>query len=212
MGIRTHPFILKHGKLSRSPLLWFVAIIVDFQAAISLPTWYGLLFKKEPPLWFMDIYHVGALIIQLFLLYVVSINNCSLWLVIIPVYFLSEYACASFRDLLLSPSLHEGKIIVRNAARWLIAALLQIIIVATGFATIYMHNRTHFEPVLANPTEALYFSFATITTLGPGDIKPLHGDQIQGLVIVELLYFFLFIAVKLPVAIALMKAEERLST
>lgn len=84
-----------------------------------------------------------------------------------------------------------------------VANLVQIV---SWFAVLVVRFGEEFEPIVQDYCTALYFSAVTFTTTGFGDIEPstLRGRTI---VLLEIVYFIIMLALKLPVAISVLRVE-----
>jgi hypothetical protein len=113
---------------------------------------------------------------------------------------------ATIRD--IGGQLHKsGKIEIYNSVRWLLMALLNVLQVTFCFAAFTLYFGHQFDPPVIDGPTAIYFSTVTISTLGYGDIKPLSPEA-KALVSWGLLAFLLFLAIKLPIAVAVIKVKE----
>ena len=102
----------------------------------------------------------------------------------------------------------SGEIEVYNSVRWLLMALLNVLQVAFCFAAFTLYLGYQFDPPVTDGGTAIYFSTVTFSTLGYGDIKPVSREA-KALVSWELLAFLLFLAIKLPIAVAVIKVKEQ---
>ena len=156
---------------------------------------------------------------ELFVLFVVflptfsfvSISPKSLISPTIGVFALINVLSAVLRDVVLAPQKYRdengGYILVRSRLRWLLIAPLQAYTIIVCFAILLLHFGQHFDPKIIDKTTALYQSALTFTTLGYGDIKPVDALS-KAIVIIELLFFFLFIGIKLPIAASVVRVKS----
>ncbi len=134
-----------------------------------------------------------------------------MWLV--GVYGLVDVLSVTLRDIVVSPRLHRDKeggyIQVRDRLRWLLMIPLNLVQVVVCFAILFMYYGDQFAPHIEEPLTALYQSALTFTTLGYGDIRPACGGG-RVIVCLELAFFLVFVAIKLPVAISVVRVKEKL--
>jgi hypothetical protein len=130
----------------------------------------------------------------------------------ISVYVLFDSVGVTFRDVVVSPIQNiddKGSFIsIDSPSRWLLTSLINVFMVVAAFAILFLEYGIQFQPRIVDTMTALYFSVVTFTTLGYGDIHPLCATG-KGLVIVELSYFLFFLAVKLPIAVSVIRIETR---
>jgi len=152
------------------------------------------------PMWFIDcwiLFLVGLLGVTLALFMEIPI-----WLhIAVPLLVMHDLVLAILREILVAPGT-----VIRSARRWILLQLLHIVEVVLAFAVLFRVVGDTFEPKIDDAVSALYQSALTFTTLGYGDIKP-EPDALwtKGLVTFELLFFVLFIAIKVPAAVSLLK-------
>ena len=119
---------------------------------------------------------------------------------------LSDSVGATIRD--IAGQLTENKEIqVYNAVRWLLMAALSVVQVSFCFAVFILYYGDQFKPQIKDGVSAIYFSGVTMSTLGYGDISPM-GPQAKVIVLLELIAFLMFLAIKLPIAVALIRVKE----
>lgn len=205
VGVRTKPF-LRATSFCESPIYWCSAWVSNILAVLSPPVWYGLFRQREPSMLLMDIYHLGLIVGLAVGLSQTETIPAFGWG--IAVFVLVDFAGASLRDLLVSPGLHNGKIKIRIPGRWFIIALLEIGMIVLAFGVLLRLLGHHFTPKVNTGLSAVYLSAVTLSTLGYGDINPAGSQVGQLLVLGELSFFILFIAVKLPVALSLLDVEK----
>jgi hypothetical protein len=117
-------------------------------------------------------------------------------------FILWDVAGSALSDI-VSALLYRGVVLVRNTTRWLLMQLLHLLMVIVAFAWLFLFYGFQFEPPIREPVTALYQSLLTFTTLGYGEIIPREGcSDAKVLVILELLFFLGFLAIKLPAAVA----------
>ena len=127
-----------------------------------------------------------------------------LFVVVISIYFLYEVLYSSFRDLLSYFQLPNNRI---NGRRWILISFSNILLIIVTFGVIIKYTSMHFSPNICNPLTAFYMSALTFTTLGFGDIEPI--DSIGKLIVCfELFYFLFFLALKLPMALSVIKYRD----
>jgi len=115
------------------------------------------------------------------------------------------------RDVVAMPILYRdnegGYVKVYDKTRWLIMAVINVIEVVLCFSVLALHYGTQFMPAIKDALSAIYFSSVTFMTLGYGDIAPL-GPKAKALACWELLAFLVFIVVKLPLVVAVIRVKE----
>ena len=131
----------------------------------------------------------------------------------IAVYGLVEAFTVIMRDIIVNFLVHRAPcgdsfLQIRNRPRWLVMAIVNVIQVVVCFAILFLYYGKQFTPRIYDPITALYQSAMTFATLGYGDIRPLVGCT-EGKVIVclELFFFILFLGVKLPAAISVVRIK-----
>jgi hypothetical protein len=204
------------------PLKWedsLVLIVARFMnnvlSAVSLLTWIEFIFryrKKSWHPWFVELW-VFSLVALLFVsLFFGGPGNILIWWG--AMYILTDAIGAAVRDIVASPIHHRddegGYIKVYDKTRWLLMAVVNVVQVVLCFAVFALHYGTQFNPHILEPSSAIYFSAVTFLTLGYGDILPCC-PQTKALVSLELLIFLLFLVVKLPIALSVMRVKEERS-
>lgn len=184
-------------------------------SAVSLLTWIEFIFryrKKSWHPWFVEVW-VFSLVTLLFVcLFLGGPGNILIWWS--AIYVLTDAIGAAVRDIVASPIHHHddqgGYIKVYDKTRWLFMAVVNVIEVVLCFAVFALHYGMQFQPHILDPSSAIYFSAVTFLTLGYGDILP-SCPQTKNLVSLELLTFLLFLVVKLPIAISVMRVKQERS-
>jgi len=80
--------------------------------------------------------------------------------------------------------------------------------IPTCFAILLLRWSADSCPPICDPLTALYQSFLTFTTLGYGEIHPATGWG-RALITVELLFFLIFLGLRLPLAVSVMRVKEK---
>ena len=125
-------------------------------------------------------------------------------------YYLFDALCATMRDVLLAPNIHNGKIRVYNRIAWILVTFLTVIQVVLSFATIILFFGDRFvngSLIISDASTAIYVSTITFTTLGYGDYVPTCSVS-QAIVIGELFFFLLFLALKVPLAVGMIDVSD----
>ena len=128
------------------------------------------------------------------------------------IYILMDAIGAAVRDIVASPIRHTdaegGYIKVYDKLRWLSMAVVNVIQVVLCFSVFAFYYGLQFKPPILDASSAIYFSSVTFLTLGYGDILP-YCTQTKILVTLELMTFLLFLVVKLPIALSVMRVKEK---
>ena len=194
-------------KWECSILLYLVRIANNLFAYISAVrlTWRLLRrFGIDWQPWWVEVWLVFLLAALFGCLFWGSVGNHFIWWA--ALYILMDATGATLRD--ITTPLHKGGVIlVYNRVRWLLLVPVNIVQVTLCFAAFALYYGEHFKPTITDGSTAIYFSAVTISTLGYGDVRPLTW-QGQVLVSCELLAFLLFLAIKLPIAVAVIKVKE----
>lgn len=194
-------------KWEGSILLYLVRITNNLFAYISAVrlTWRFLRrFGIDWRPWWVEVWVVFLLGSLFSCLIWGSVRNDFAWW--FAVYILMDATGATLRD--ITTPLHKGgAIVVYNSVRWLLMVPVNIVQVALCFAAFALYYGQQFKPAITDGSTAIYFSAVTLSTLGYGDITPLTW-QAKVLVSCELLAFLLFLAIKLPIAVAVIRVKE----
>ena len=102
--------------------------------------------------------------------------------------------------------LFGGRIIYTDARRWIVLTALNVAQVVVAFALLFTRYGAHFRPEPPDALAALYFSAVTFITLGYGDYVPCSPLG-RAIVLLELGFVVGFLLFKLPVAVAIVRAE-----
>ena len=193
----------------RSPLLRVANVLyhgIWFTSPLAWAEWRQ---KKPLPFWCMDLWIVLNLTAQGMALALTSPNSCLA--LSVALYGLVGATAALLRDAIDSPTIHRddagGYIRIRNRPRWLLLAFLGVLQIPTCFAILLLHWGAEFRPPICDPMTALYQSLLTFTTLGYGDILPATAWG-KALISVELLFFLIFLGLRLPLAVSVMRVKE----
>lgn len=198
-----------------SIILLAARLINNILTAVSPITWLRsgyACFGKEWKPWFVEVW-VLFLIAGLFIcLLLGGPGDILIWWV--AFYILIDALGATVRDI-VAPLHHRdnqgGYILVYDAVRWLLMAAINVAQVILCFAVFALHYGHQFAPAVLDPISAVYFSAVSFLTLGYGDIVP-NSPQTKMLVFWELLTFLIFLVVKLPIAVSVVRVKERAST
>lgn len=220
LDIRFH---LEKGLIKKSSLIVNVITLAVYCLQFVSPMiWYAKYVRRKKtethnewfPMWLTEVwifFKFFSLIALILILGLVSITRTCIWwyLLLFPVWFLLDNLTALGRDLILAPNLHKNNIYVYDFQRWMILTLLGAFEVILSFSVLilfYSDCFTNLEPhIILN---SIYYSAVTFCTLGYGDIHPLT-DKIAGQIVIllELFYFFIFIIVKIPIAVSMFNVQ-----
>jgi hypothetical protein len=164
-------------------------------------------------MWLVDLWVAALCAASVFLVFLFTTFDES-WRVIAKwaaVYLLLESLGILLRDLVLSPLIYADEsgpfVGVREPRRWIIMAPIGLIPVILAFAILYLFYGRCFGPLpILEPLQAVYFSMVTLTTLGYGDYHPVN-DVGRSLVVAELWFFILFLAIRLPIAVSVLRVK-----
>lgn len=196
---------------SGSLIILIASILTNVLLVFCLLRWIYLLFfrKCEPPKRLAEVWVISLLVLQLYILFYYRKPDGYMWLV--GVYGLIDVLGATLGNIVVSLRLYHddegGFIQVRDRLRWLLMALLNLVQVVVCFAMLFMYYGDQFIPRIEEPLMALYHAL-TFTTLGQGDIRPACGTG-RVIVCLELFFFLIFVAIKLPIAISVVRVKEK---
>ena len=204
---------------NRSVIIWISSFLTNILSSLSLMVWVEKCFqwrKKERPPWFPELWVIFLLVSQIIMLFYGKSWKSAMWAMwVIAVYGLIDVLAATLRDVVLAPQIHRDKkggyIKVRGRTRWLHMAALNVIEVLTCFAILMLYFGSEFEPCILDPITAFYQSILTFTTLGYGDIRASGGTG-QIIVIWELIFFLIFLAIKVPIAVSVIRVKSALES
>jgi hypothetical protein len=117
------------------------------------------------------------------------------WICIgVAIFGLWDVLGATLRDIIIASSIHKDGdgpyILVQDPIRWLLMMPMSILQVILCFAILFLCFGNHFGPnAITEPVTAFYQSIMTFTTLGYGDITPIHDCYIGKIIIVSELIF-----------------------
>ena len=205
-------FNLRKGiKWKGSLLLYFITLFSAFLQLLTHDFWIGKFIKKRElfPKWITEIWFIIALSFT-----IIVLGNWEKFtygqqkiLIFSSLYILLNSLAATFRDVFLAPNLHNGDIQINDWQRWLWLTLLSLIEVILSFAIIILFFGDQFKQPIQDPITAVYFSIVTFFTIGYGDIYPItHFAKL--IVLVEIIYFLLFLSIKIPMIVATIKLKE----
>ncbi len=122
--------------------------------------------------------------------------------VVLAVWMIQEIVCVTLYDLLRDKP-------VRGRKRWMLATLPTVAHVILCFAILFLWLGDHFTPGIDNWLRAIYASVTTFSTLGYGDIRPVHGSRWgMALVICEQSLFLFVVVIRVPMAISMMRVRD----
>ena len=160
-------------------------------------------------LWPRELFVVLLVLLPTLLLF--SLESTCFWLPWIGGIGLLNVFSAILRDVIVAPQKYRddkgGFILVRSRLRWMLIAPLQAYSIIICFAMLLLYYGKSFDPNIADHITALYQSALTFTTLGYGDIQPICNEG-KILVVLELLFFFFFIGIKLPIAASVVRVRS----
>jgi len=155
--------------------------------------------------WWVEVWVLVLVALVLWCIFWGQPGNAIIWWVAIVV--LADSIGATIRD--LTAPLHKaGEILVYNSVRWLLMAAINIVEVALCFAALALYYGQGFKPPITDGSMAVYFTAITFSTLGYGDVVPTNW-QARALISWELLAFILFLVIKLPLAVGVIKVKEK---
>lgn len=200
-------------KWRGSILLLFVEILETVLVALSPVALIAHLRHKALPMWLVDVWVAALCAVSVSLVFFFTSFDES-WRILAKwaaVYLLLESLGVLLRDLVLSPLIYgdnSGPFVgVREPRRWVILAPIGLIPVIFAFAVLYLFYGCCFKDPILEPLQAVYFSMVTLTTLGYGDVHPVN-DTGRLLVVAELGFFLLFLAIKLPIAVSVLRVKS----
>jgi hypothetical protein len=192
-----------------SIILLLARIVTNVLLFFSPMVWLSRWRQKDAELWLVDTWLLLLTVMQIVALCITRPDERGLDIVcaLFAVFTLIDILAASLRDFVGGPIVHEGFIGIRHPQRWLFATFLVAVQTVLSFAILQTFYGKQFNPTIEDPFTAFYFSTSTFTTLGYGDIHPLCWKS-RMLVVAELFYFLLFLSLKLPVAVSLIKTKR----
>jgi hypothetical protein len=126
----------------------------------------------------------------------------SQWVVAIVIYFVCDIVVH-----LAGGALVWGKYSI-DPRRSLLLALLNYAELTAAFSIFYLHTSSLTWTNLVNPVEALYFSLATSTTVGYGDVHPANACG-QKIAMAQLSIFVIFVALFITTFLSRIPTEVR---
>lgn len=199
-------------KSRESIIVLLFALITSLTNIVSvLPVidWLVTEKLKKRQLWIREIYVLVIIIIPVFILFLGNPKRISS--LILAHTCLLNVLSATLRDIFVSPMWHWNKeggyIYIRSRIRWLLVVPIHACVIVTCFALIYFFYGNQFSPEINDAWTAIYQSALTFTTLGYGDIQP-TCILARKMVIYELFYFFIFIGIKLPIAVSVIRVHR----
>lgn len=198
-------------KWRGSILLLSIELLETILVILSPIAWIAHLRGKPLPLWVVDLWVAALCIMSAFVVFFFSTfdESCRVIAKWVAVYLLLESLGVLLRDVVLSPLIWKDSygsyVGVRDPRRFVIMAPIGLIPVIFAFAILYLFYGCCFGPSpILEPLQAVYFSIVTFTTLGFGDYHPIN-DVGRLLVVAELGFFILFLAIKLPIAVSTLR-------
>ncbi len=209
-----NPDLFASWKWEGSIVILFGNWIVNFFTILSFfPLIDSLLIPKKltkNKLWIRELFVLLVALLPTFALFFFDPKSAKqFW---IALFCLLNVSSAILRDLIVAPQKyyddHEGEyILVRSGLRWLLIAPIQAYSIIICFAIMLLFYGNQFNPIISDPLTALYQSALTFTTLGYGDITPICWKG-KFLVVFELMFLFLFICIKLPIAASVLRVKK----
>jgi hypothetical protein len=192
----------------------FIAVcLYDISVFISPPSWLRyLLAKKGRPQenWVVEVWLTLLLVLGWLALDSALIS----WHIryALASYFLLDTIGATLGDIVVSPIVYrdeEGPFLsIHNPSRWLLVTVVSVFLIIEAFALLFLNYGCQFDPPITDAITAIYMSLVTFTTVGYGDIKPVSLST-KKLVCVELSFFLFFLAVKIPLAVSVIRTKSR---
>ncbi len=199
-------------KWSGSIVVWVGSLLTNILVSLSLLTWIESYLKwrgRYSPLWLVEVWVIILLVLQTFTL---VYGKSSLFSMVVAIYGLVDVLGATLRDVVVALQIHSdskgGYILVRDRLRWLLFVPLNVAEVILCFAILFLYYGNAFNPQICDPLTALYQSALTFTTLGYGDFTPTDRAG-QIIVSLELAFFIVFLAAKLPIAISVIRIKQQ---
>jgi hypothetical protein len=193
-------------KCEQSAVVFLARLSSNILSLCSLLTWFKFLMicigRKIKP-WHIELW-VFILCIFLFISLCTGqpYNAVILW---IGIGVLVDVIGALFRDIVTSPIFHSDKkggyTQIYDKTRWFFMSILNVVEIVFCFAVLALYYGDQFNPHITDPVSAIYFS------VGYGDILPIYSHT-KVLVCFQLFIFLLFLSVKLPMAISVMRIKE----
>ncbi len=207
-------FFLSCTYWNCSIILLISIVILNLWKIFSPPSWIRYIFKleeKKCKALVFDVWVVIMLII--FYIFLNGSKNTSIIAVFFSFYVLFDSVGGTLRDIIESPALNldpkDGPVIsIGNPSRWLLATLLNVILVILSFSILFLYYGNQFEPKVTDSVTALYMSIQTLTTLGYGDIFPVCSIG-KKLVFCEILFSLFILTIKIPIAVSVIKSKTR---
>jgi hypothetical protein len=173
--------------------------------------WYLAAHRKPIKPWMADTYVIVILAGLVYGLMISRAGNVSGFFVGFAVWVLADTLGSVIGDVLITPIKCNDQsmpyISVLDGPRWLILAFLNVIEVVLCFAALFLYYGQQFSPRIEEATTAIYFSLVTFISLGYGDIKPACYIP-KMLVCCEISYFILFLGVRVPAAVSILRVKE----
>jgi hypothetical protein len=211
--IKIFPLFVPPRLYSKSVFLFVAVCFYDISVFFSPPFLLRyLLAKKGRPQenWVVEVW----LILLLVLGWLVLDSAFISWYVryVLACYFLLDTVAATLRDIVVSPIVYRDKkgpfLSIHNPSRWLLVTVVSVFLIIEAFALLFLNYGWQFYPPITDAITASYVSLVTFTTSGYGDIKPV-GWAAKRLVCAELLFFLFFLAVKIPLAVSVVRTKSR---
>jgi len=119
------------------------------------------------------------------------------------------FAAAAFVTVVLITRQVRNHLIYGGRGNDIESLLLALVLLMISFALIYLKMKNQFDG-LETKTDSLYFTVATVSTVGYGDVHPV-GQGARGVVTVQMVLDLVFVAALASVASGLIRqrAQER---
>jgi voltage-gated potassium channel Kch len=203
-----------------SPVLFLAGLLADLSLLFSILTYAGIGYgwktrgwsarseARFPRVW-VDVWVLLLLGTEVIVLVENSPGTAG-WRTLawyVAIWALLDNGAVVARDFVISPAVHDGRLVYADARRWVLLTALNLIQIILSFALLFLVYACYFNPPIDRALTAIYYSVVTFITLGYGDYRPTLQEG-RGLVIGELAFVLAFLPIKLPIAVAVLRAER----
>jgi len=168
---------------------------------------------EEIPFWFLESYIlIRLLIVSIWFSLLQDAGSVSCYVLsVICILMLCDLLAGNAKILLIEREERSDEqghyILVRDVSRWLILVFINLGEIALYFSVLYFWLGDGFCLPIDDRLTALYQSLLTFTTLGYGEISP-RSSGAKMLVILNLVYFMIFVFLVVPVVLSVVRAKE----